>query len=179
LSEAASRTAAAQVDAGAQIIQVFESSAAALGPDDFEAIALPHLVPVVARARAMGVPVILFAPGAGWALELLARTTGADVMGIDWQTAPDVARAQLSGLPVACQGNFDPAWLYGSPDSIRARTESMIKRFGHRGYIANLGHGVLRDTPVEHVQEFVAAVQAWRPDSGSASATLTRHHAES
>ena len=159
LTDAVNRTVTAQARAGAQVIQFFESSASALGPDDFERFALRFLARVTESAKAAGVPVIVFAPGAGWALELLARTTGADVIGIDWHTRADEARKRLCSLNVACQGNFDPAWLYLSTQQIRERTGRMLADFGHRGYIANLGHGVLRDTPVEHVQEFVRTVQ--------------------
>ena len=159
LSDAVCRTVTAQAKAGAQVIQIFESSASALSPDDFERFALPFLARAAAAAKAAGVPVIVFAPGAGWALELLARASGADVIGIDWQTRASEARKRLCGFDVACQGNFDPAWLYLSPEQIRERAGSMLADFGRQGYIANLGHGVLRDTPVEHVQEFVRTVQ--------------------
>lgn len=159
LTDAVSRTVSAQARAGAQVIQLFESSASALGPEDFQRFALPGLVRVTSAAKSAGVPVIVFAPGAGWALELLARNTGADVIGIDWQTRPAEARSRLCGLNVACQGNLDPAWLYLPAGQIRERTSRMVADFGRQGYIANLGHGVLRDTPVEHVQEFVRTVQ--------------------
>ena len=159
LTDAVSHTVTAQARAGAQVLQLFESSAAALGPEDFERFALPGLVRVTSAAKAAGVPVIVFAPGAGWALELLARTTQADVIGIDWQTRAAEARSRLCGLHVACQGNFDPAWLYLPAEQIRERTSRMLGDFSGPGYIANLGHGVLRDTPVEHVQEFVRTVQ--------------------
>ena len=159
LTDTVSRTVAAQARAGAQIIQLFESSAPALGPEDFERFALPGLARVSSAAKSAGVPVIVFAPGAGWALELLARNTAADVVGVDWQTRAAEARSRLCGLNVACQGNLDPAWLYLPMDQIRERTRRMLADFGAQGYIANLGHGVLRDTPVEHVQEFVRTVQ--------------------
>lgn len=149
----------AQVQAGAQVLQLFESAAGALGPRDFLELALPSLSRVVKAARETGVPVIAFAPGAGWALSAIARETTADVVGIDWQTDPATARAALSAGTVACQGNLDPAWLFAPPAVIRERTREMVAAFGPTGYIVNLGHGVLPETPVAHVQEFVAAAQ--------------------
>jgi uroporphyrinogen decarboxylase len=159
LAETVGQFLQAQVGAGAQVVQVFDSSAAALSPADFRAFALPHLATVVRLARQAAAPVIVFAPGAGWALEEIARATGADVMGIDWQTEPALARIQLEGLPVSLQGNLDPCWLYVPPDEIRERTRAMIQEFGVKGYIANLGHGILPDIPVAHARAFVDAVK--------------------
>jgi uroporphyrinogen decarboxylase len=165
LAEQVGQVLVSQVTAGAQVVQVFESWAGALAPRDFVEFALPHLATTVQIARQAGVPVIVFAPGAGWALDQVARATQADVMGIDWHTDPRDARARLAVLPVACQGNLDPAWLYAPPEVIRARTFDMIRAFGPRGYIANLGHGIFRDTPVEHARTFVRAVQEWPDDT--------------
>jgi uroporphyrinogen decarboxylase len=153
----------AQVAAGAQALQVFDSWAAALGPRDFREFALPYLAETVRAGRAAGVPVIAFAPGAGWALEEIATTTGADVIGVDWQTDAGDARRRLAPMPVALQGNLDPTWLYAPPAEIERRTHAMLEAFGGRGHIANLGHGILPDVPVEHAAAFVRAVQAWRP----------------
>jgi uroporphyrinogen decarboxylase len=153
----------AQVAAGAQALQVFDSWAAALGPRDFREFALPYLAEVVRTVRGTGVPVIAFAPGAGWALEEIASATGADVIGVDWQTDATEARRRLSPMPVALQGNLDPTWLYAPPPEIERRTHAMLDAFGGVGHIANLGHGILPDVPVEHAAAFVRAVQAWRP----------------
>ncbi|MGN6391824.1 MAG: uroporphyrinogen decarboxylase [Gemmatimonadales bacterium] len=154
---------AAQAAAGAQVLQVFDSWASALGPRDFREFALPYLAEAVCIARGSGVPVIAFAPGAGWALEELAAT-GADVIGVDWQTDAADARRRLAGRAVALQGNLDPSWLYAAPDEIGARTRTMLQAFGGRGHIANLGHGIHPDVPVEHARAFVDAVKAWRPE---------------
>jgi len=163
LAPAVGRFLAAQVAAGAQVLQVFESSAFALAPDDFRAFALPYLVEAVCVARGAGAPVIVFAPGAGWALEEIARATEADVIGIDWQTDPAEAKRRLAAHTVALQGNLDPSWLHAPPEVIRRRTRGMLAMFGPRGYIANLGHGILPDTPVEHARIFVETVKEWRP----------------
>ena len=114
-------------------------------------------------AREAGAPVIAFAPGAGWALEEIAEATGADVIGVDWQTDAAEARRRLSVHPVALQGNLDPCWLYARPEEICERTRQMLAAFGPTGHIANLGHGILPDVPVEHARAFVRAVQEWRP----------------
>jgi uroporphyrinogen decarboxylase len=152
----------AQVAAGAQVVQVFESWAGALGPDDFRTFALPYLADAVRTAKSAGVPVIAFAPGAGWALEEIARATGADVLGIDWQTEAAAANRRAAPFPVALQGNLDPCWLYAPPPEIRRRTHAMLAAFGGRGHIANLGHGILPDVAVAHARAFVDAVKEWR-----------------
>ena len=151
----------AQIRAGAQAVQLFDSWAAALGPRDFREFALPYLAQSVRLAQEAGAPVIAFAPGAGWALEEIAEATGADVIGVDWQTEAGDARRRL-GDRAALQGNLDPCWLYGSPAEIRRRTREMLAAFGTRGHIANLGHGILPDVPVASARAFVAAVQEWR-----------------
>jgi uroporphyrinogen decarboxylase len=153
----------AQVQAGAQVVQLFDSWAAALGPRDFRAFALPYLARACRMAREAGAPVIAFAPGAGWALEEIAEATGADVVGVDWQTDAADARRRLRDRGVALQGNLDPCWLYADPETVQARTREMLAAFGPTGHIANLGHGILPDVPVEHARAFVRAVQEWRP----------------
>jgi uroporphyrinogen decarboxylase len=152
----------AQVRAGAQAVQLFDSWAGALGPSDFREFALPYLAKAVRIAREAGAPVIAFAPGAGWALEEIAAATGAEVIGVDWQTEPHAARRRLLDRGVALQGNLDPAWLYASPGIVRERTWAMLAAFGGRGHIANLGHGILPDVPVENAKAFVDAVKLWR-----------------
>jgi uroporphyrinogen decarboxylase len=157
------RFLAAQVAAGAQAVQLFDSWAAALGPRDFREFALPYLAEAVRLAQAAGAPVIAFAPGAGWALEEIADATRAEVIGVDWQTDAADARRRLAGREVALQGNFDPTWLYAEPALIRERTHAMLDAFGGTGHVANLGHGILPDVPVAHAAAFVSAVKEWRP----------------
>ena len=124
-------------------MQLFDSWAGALGP-----ARLPRVRAALSGARrcgspaTAGAPVIAFAPGAGWALEEIAAATGADVIGVDWQTDAADARRRLAGRPVALQGNLDPCWLYAPPAMIRERTHEMLAAFGGRGHIANLGHGI-------------------------------------
>jgi uroporphyrinogen decarboxylase len=152
----------AQVRAGAQAVQLFDSWSGALGPADFREFALPYVAEAARMARTAGVPVIVFSPGSGWALEEIASATGADVIGVDWQTDAAEARRRLPVDEVALQGNLDPSWLYGSPAQIRERTHRMLDAFGGRGHIANLGHGILPDVPVAHARAFVEAVRDWR-----------------
>jgi uroporphyrinogen decarboxylase len=153
---------AAQVRAGAQAVQLFDSWATALGPRDFREYALPYLADSVRIAQRAGAPVIAFAPGAGWALEEIADVTGAEVIGVDWQVEAADARRRLGGRPLALQGNLDPCWLYAPPSVIRERTREMLEGFGGVGHIANLGHGILPDVPVAHARAFVDAVKEWR-----------------
>lgn len=149
-----------QAEAGAQAVQLFDSWAGALSPYDYRTFALPYLARAARVASAAGVPVIVFSPGAGWALEEIAAATGASVIGIDWHTSADKARRQL-GPSQALQGNFDPCWLYADPATIRERTHQMLREFSGGPHIANLGHGILPDTPVAHARAFIDAVKEW------------------
>lgn len=162
LAKAVGEYLVAQVRAGAQVVQLFDSWAGALAPNDFRCFALPYLAQAVRVAKTAGAPVIVFAPGAGWALEEIARATGADVIGVDWQTEATAASARLARYGVALQGNLDPCWLYAPPPVIRARTQQMLTDFGGRGHIANLGHGILPDVPVAHARTFIETVREWR-----------------
>jgi uroporphyrinogen decarboxylase len=162
LAQAVGAFLVAQVQAGAQVVQLFDSWASALGPRDFREFALPYLAEAVRIARGAGVPVIVFAPGAGWALEEIAAGTGADVIGIDWQTDAADARRRLGDRQAALQGNRDASWLYAPAAIIRARSHEMLAAFGCRGHVAILGHGINPDVPVASAQAFVDAVKEWR-----------------
>jgi len=156
----------AQVEAGAQVVQLFESWAGALGPAEFREFSLPYLARIAHRARQAGAPLIVFAPGAGWALDEIAMATGADAIGVDWHTTPQDARAATGavahGRAIALQGNLDPCALYAPPAEIRRMTHAMIEAFGPVGHVANLGHGILPDVPPSHARAFVEAVKEWR-----------------
>jgi uroporphyrinogen decarboxylase len=162
LAKAVGNYLVAQVNAGAQAVQLFDSWSGALGPADFREFALPYLSQAVHLAKTAGAPVIAFCPGSGWALEEIAAESGADVIGVDWQTDAGDARRRLPASQVALQGNLDPCWLYAPPPVIRERTQRMLDQFGGRGHIANLGHGILPDVPVGHAQAFIDAVKEWR-----------------
>jgi uroporphyrinogen decarboxylase len=162
LAEVVGRFLQAQVRAGAQVVQLFDSWAGALAPSDFRRFALPYLARAAAIAKEAGAPVIVFAPGAGWALEEIADATEADVIGVDWHLDAADARRRLGTRPVATQGNLDPCWLYAPPAEIRARAHAMLDAFGTQGHIANLGHGILPDVPPDHARTFVEAVKEYR-----------------
>ncbi len=152
----------AQVEAGAQVLQLFESWAGALGPREFRTFCLPYLARIAKRVQSTGAPLIVFAPGAGWALGEIADATNAEAIGVDWHTTPQTARQLTQARTVALQGNLDPCALYAAPAEIRQRTHEMIFAFGPIGHIANLGHGILPDIPPAHARAFVDAVKEWR-----------------
>jgi uroporphyrinogen decarboxylase len=156
----------AQVQAGAEIVQIFDSWGSALAPRQYSEFALKYVTQIVQRVKAeTGVPVISFAPGAGMSLADMAEVSGADVLGIDWQTPAYYARRIAQANGKAMQGNLDPCALFGTPDQVRVRTEQMLMEMHSSGYIANLGHGVLPDTPVENAKAFVDTVKAFVPDA--------------
>lgn len=148
----------AQVDAGAQAIQLFDSWAGLLSPEDFNEWALPYLTEIVQAVKK--VPVILFAKGTWYALERLAYKSGADALGLDWTVTPEYAREATRGN-ITLQGNYDPSHLLGDPDEIRRQVRRMIDRFGKDRYIVNLGHGILPNVPVEHAKAFVETVKEY------------------
>jgi uroporphyrinogen decarboxylase len=145
-----------QVAAGARAVQLFDSWVGALSPDDYRAFVLPHSRALI-RALAPGTPVIHFGTGTGGLLPLLAEA-GGEVIGLDWRVDLDEAWARL-GPGVAVQGNLDPAVLLASPARIRESVHRILDRAGGRpGHIFNLGHGVLPETPVDHVIALVDIV---------------------
>ena len=157
LARAVSRYLVAQLDAGAQVVQLFDSWVGCLGPDDYRRYVLPHSRTAIAAA-AERAPVIHFATGNPALLPLL-REAGGSVIGIDWRIDLDQAW-QAVGYDRAVQGNLDPAVLLADPDTVRRRTRELLARAGGRpGHIFNLGHGVLPQTPVDNVLELIATVK--------------------
>lgn len=146
----------AQVAAGADAVQVFDSWSGALSKSDFDIFCLPYLKQI-AEALAPHAPVILFAKGSWYAIEELAATS-ASALGIDWCTSPQQARA-FAGANITLQGNFDPSKLLGSIPFIREEVKKMIEGFGKQRYIANLGHGITPNVPVANAKAFVEAVK--------------------
>lgn len=146
----------AQVKAGADTVQIFDSWGGLLGPADFEAISLKYIRQIVAALKEE-VPVIIFAKGAWYALESMAAT-GAAGLGIDWCTPSAIAR-QLSGNNITIQGNFDPAKLLSPIPVIKKEVKEMLHAFGKGHHIANLGHGILPNVPVDHARAFVDTVK--------------------
>lgn len=146
-----------QVQAGADLIQLFDSWAGELPPRHYRAFAVPYLRQIAEALPA--VPKTVFAKGAWFALEDLAELP-VQVIGLDWNTPPAFARARV-GQGKVLQGNLDPCCLYGSTGTIVAATEEMIRQFGPN-HIVNLGHGVYPDTPLSGVKVFVETVQEFR-----------------
>ncbi|MFT3748852.1 MAG: uroporphyrinogen decarboxylase [Agriterribacter sp.] len=149
----------AQVKAGADTIQLFDSWAGLLSPEDFNSIALPYIRQIVAALKDE-VPVIIFAKGAWYALEEMAAT-GAHGLGIDWCIKPELAR-KMAGNNITLQGNFDPAKLLSPIPVLKKEVSRMLNAFGNGRYIANLGHGILPNVPVDHAKAFVDTVKEWR-----------------
>ena len=149
----------AQAKAGADIVQVFDSWSGSLSPADFKIFAQPYLIQI-ADALKDDVPVILFPKGSWYALKELSESS-ASGLGIDWCITPQFAR-ELTGNKITLQGNFDPAKLLAPIPEIKKAVKEMIDAFGTQNYIANLGHGITPNVPVDHAKAFVDAVKEYR-----------------
>lgn len=145
-----------QVKAGADVVQLFDSWGGLLGPDDFETFSLQYMRQIIFALKEE-VPTILFAKGAWHSLAEMAATGTAGI-GVDWCIRPDTARA-LAGPGVTLQGNFDPARLLTPIPEMKKQVTRMLEEFGPRRHIANLGHGILPNVPVDHAKAFVDAVK--------------------
>ena len=142
---------AAQIDAGVDAVQVFDSWVGQLNAQDYREFILPHTKRIFDRIRGLGVPTIHFGVGTGAILHEL-REAGGDVIGADWRTPIDEAWERI-GEDRAIQGNLDPTVLLAPLDRIFEAIDDILERTGGRnGHIFNLGHGILPMTPVEHVQ---------------------------
>lgn len=147
-----------QIYSGAQAVQVFESHAGLLGPQEFSLFLLPYIRQIASFLKEkVDVPLIIFCKDAGWALEDLCKTEF-DVIGLDWIVDPEWAVKLARSYNKALQGNFDPACLYSSKESIEERTIQMKEKFGSTGYIANLGHGIYPDVDPAHLEIFINTV---------------------
>lgn len=147
-----------QVAAGADCVQVFDSWGGLLSPEDFGQFSLPYLQKITIALKDL-CPVILFAKGAWFALEEMSRS-GAAALGLDWCISPEDGR-RFAGENITLQGNFDPAKLLAPIPEIRKAAHAMIRSFGIQRYIANLGHGILPNIPVDHARAFVEAVKEY------------------
>ena len=156
----------AQIDAGAQAVQIFDTWGAALEPDDFRRFSLASMQKIVdgltRESDGRRVPVILFTKGAGPLLEDLAGT-GCDALGVDWTTDLGTARKYVDDR-VALQGNLDPATLRESPDVIRQGVADTLASYGRGpGHVFNLGHGITPDIDPDHLGVLVDAVHELSP----------------
>jgi len=162
LERAVRRYCEAQIAAGAQAIQIFDTWGGILDPEHYRKFSLDPMFRIVSTMRKEGAPVIVFSRGAGHALGELA-SIGADVVGVDWTVDIGRAREETRGA-VALQGNLDPSFLLGSPESIRREVGTILKKYGPGpGHVFNLGHGITPDVPVEHARALVRAVQEESP----------------
>jgi uroporphyrinogen decarboxylase len=149
----------AQVDAGAQALQLFDSWVGALDEADYREFVLPHTKALFDRLAGVGVPLIHFGTGTG---HLLAaqKEAGGDVIGVDWRTSLTTARERL-GDGVALQGNLDPTLLFAPRERLLGRVDAVLRQAaGRPGHVFNLGHGILPTTPVESVKAVVEHVHA-------------------
>ncbi len=146
-----------QIAAGAQAVQVFDSWVGCLSPGDYAEYVLPHVQLIFEGLKREQVPMIHFGTGTG-ALLTRMREAGGDVIGVDWRLNLDDAWAMV-GHDVAVQGNLDPVVLFAPLHEIERRVEDILRRAANRpGHIFNLGHGILPNTPVEHVAAAVDMV---------------------
>ena len=146
----------AQTKAGADVVQVFDSWAGSLSPEDFKRFAQPYLIKI-ADALKEDAPVILFPKGSWYALKDLSESS-ASGLGIDWCISPKMAR-EMTQNKITLQGNFDPAKLLLPVTEIKKEVKKMIHEFGVQKYIVNLGHGITPNIPVDHAKAFVDAVK--------------------
>ncbi len=151
----------AQVEAGAQALQIFDSWAGALGRSDYREFALPHSKRIFESLADTGVPLIHFGVGTTAILREIAEA-GGDVIGLDWRQPLDEGWAAV-GFDRGVQGNLDPTLLLGPRARLFAAAEDVLRRAGGRpGHIFNLGHGVLPNTPLENVQSLARHVHQYR-----------------
>ena len=154
----------AQIEAGAQAMQLFDSWVGALSPDDYREYVLPHTRKVISGVNS-GTPVIHFGTGTSALLELL-REAGGNVIGLDWRVRLDEGWKRV-GHDVAVMGNLDPVALFANQEQLRAQAKLILDQAGGRpGHIFNLGHGILPETPVENVIALVEAVHEFSQKSG-------------
>jgi uroporphyrinogen decarboxylase len=149
----------AQIAAGTQVVQLFDSWVGCLSPDDYRRYVLPYTKQVIDGLRHAGAPVIHFGTDTAMLLDVM-REAGSDVIGVDWRIPLDDAWRRI-GPDVGIQGNLDPVALFAPLPEIERRVEDILQRAGNRpGHIFNLGHGILPETPVEHVQAVADLVHA-------------------
>ncbi|TCQ01301.1 uroporphyrinogen decarboxylase [Sphingomonas sp. PP-F2F-A104-K0414] len=152
---------ARQIEAGVDVVQLFDSWSGSLSPAQFERWVIAPTASIVHRlhARCPGVPIIGFPKGAGGKLPAYARETGVDAIGLDETVDPVWAHASLpADMPV--QGNLDPLALIAGGADLDAAIDRILAAFVERPHVFNLGHGILPDTPIAHVEQLIARVRS-------------------
>lgn len=144
-----------KVEYGVDAVQIFDSWGGLLSPKDYEEFSWNYINQIV-ESLAPKVPVIVFGKGCWYALQTMSRSK-ASALGVDWTITPQKAR-EFTGGVITLQGNFDPAKLLSSPEKIYSEAQQMIRDFGVQRYIANLGHGILPNVPLENAEAFIKAI---------------------
>jgi len=153
---------AAQVRAGADVIQIFDSWVGCLTVEDYRRYVLPHVTSLVKRLQKTGAPIIYFGTDSATLLPAM-NETGADVIGLDWRIPLDQGWSDLQHR-CAVQGNLDPALLFADWSELKTRAANILQlAAGRPGHIFNLGHGILPETPVENVKSLARFVQDYSP----------------
>lgn len=161
LAQSISDYLVAQIEAGVQAVQLFDSWVGALSPSDYQEFALPYSQRILQTVAGTGVPALHFGTGTATLLGVMAQA-GGDVLGVDWRLPLDEAWTRI-GTNHGIQGNLDPTLLLGPVERIQAGAKDVLDRAaGRPGHIFNLGHGILPTTPVEHVQELSRFVHQYR-----------------
>ena len=150
-----------KVEKGVSAVQVFDSWGGMLSPYDYDVFSWNYINQIV-EALSPLTHVIVFGKGCWFALEEMAKSK-VSALGVDWTIRPEFART-LTNHSMTLQGNFDPARLYSSPETIKKMVKEMIDRFGKDRYIVNLGHGILPNIPLENAEAFIRAVVDWKPN---------------
>jgi uroporphyrinogen decarboxylase len=145
-----------KVEAGVDAVQVFDSWGGMLSPEDYQTFSWQYMQQII-DALKPDIPVIAFGKGCWFALEHMSKS-GASALGVDWTCSPEMAR-KLTNNSITLQGNFDPSRLLSAIPEIEKMALEMLNRFGKDKYIANLGHGILPNIPVDHAKAFVNAIK--------------------
>jgi uroporphyrinogen decarboxylase len=162
LARAMSGYLAAQVAAGAEAVQLFDSWVGALALEDYLGRVAPHTRAIFDALRPLNVPLIHFGTDTAGLLESIAET-GPDIISLDWRVPLDQGWSRV-GYDRGIQGNLDPGVLLGPPDLVKARTRDVLRRAaGRPGHIFNLGHGVPPDASLANLHLLVETVHAWVP----------------
>jgi uroporphyrinogen decarboxylase len=156
----------AQVRAGADVVQIFDSWVGCLSVEDYRRYVLPHITALVKRLQETGAPIIYFGTDSATLLPAM-NETGADVIGLDWRIPLDQGWRALEHR-CAVQGNLDPVLLFAEWKEIESRAKHILQlAAGRSGHIFNLGHGILPETPVENVKDLARFVQERSMNSGT------------
>ncbi len=148
-----------KVKAGVDVVQIFDSWGGMLSPVDYQEFSWKYIQQII-EALKEDAPVISFAKGAWYALEEMSRSN-VSALGVDWTITPQIAR-KFTNNSITLQGNLDPTRLLSPPKEIKKLVTNMIDDFGKDQYIVNLGHGILPNIPLDHVQAFIDAVKEYK-----------------